>query len=257
MALWHLAYMAYMPHNFWIFSNKVCKCWGKSEIKNHNKYFQTGGTVFNTTISYWYPFCIIVLAISATFCCIQQFPPLNLSQYCENMLIQLLQSSLLRWENHYGICHCGINAATCTLQHHTTNWFQINWTSPSLVGICWSLSHLGRDKMAVIFQTTFSNSFSWMKLHKFPLRFHLSLLQGVQLSIFQHWFSHYLNQWWLLYWRIYASLGLNDLTLIRYWRLKPAVNHIIQHIEAETKWPPFSRRHFQIDFLEWKHMNFD
>ena len=29
------------------------------------------------------------------------------------------------------------------------------------------------------------------------------------------------------------------------------------HIEAETKWPPFSRRHFQMDFLEWKYMNFD
>ena len=24
--------------------------------------------------------------------------------------------------------------------------------------------------------------------------------------------SHYLNQWWLFYWRIYASLGLNELT---------------------------------------------
>ena len=24
--------------------------------------------------------------------------------------------------------------------------------------------------------------------------------------------SHYLNQWWLIYWRIYASLGLNQLT---------------------------------------------
>ena len=23
--------------------------------------------------------------------------------------------------------------------------------------------------------------------------------------------SHYLNQWWLVYWRIYASLGLNEL----------------------------------------------
>ena len=41
-------------------------------------------------------------------------------------------------------------------------------------------------------------------------------------NIFQHWFrewlgavqatSHYLNQWWLVYWRIYASLGLNELT---------------------------------------------
>ena len=29
------------------------------------------------------------------------------------------------------------------------------------------------------------------------------------------------------------------------------------HIEADTKWPPFSRRHFQMHFLEWKCMNFD
>ena len=32
---------------------------------------------------------------------------------------------------------------------------------------------------------------------------------------------------------------------------------VSQHIEAETKWPPFSRRHFQMGFLEWKCMNFD
>ena len=28
------------------------------------------------------------------------------------------------------------------------------------------------------------------------------------------------------------------------------------HIEAETKWPPFSRQHFQMHFLEWKYVNF-
>ena len=28
------------------------------------------------------------------------------------------------------------------------------------------------------------------------------------------------------------------------------------HIEAEAKWLSFSRRHFQIDFLEWKCQNF-
>ena len=31
----------------------------------------------------------------------------------------------------------------------------------------------------------------------------------------------------------------------------------IEHIEAETTWPPFSRRHFQMHFLEWKYMNCD
>ena len=29
-----------------------------------------------------------------------------------------------------------------------------------------------------------------------------------------------------------------------------------KHIEAETKWTPFSRRHFQVHFCEWKCMNF-
>ena len=69
-----------------------------------------------------------------------------------------------------------------------------------------TLTHSGRDKMAVIYQTTFSNAFSWMKIIKFWLKFHLSLFLRVQLTIFHHWFrwwlgavqatSHYLNQWW-------------------------------------------------------------
>ena len=37
------------------------------------------------------------------------------------------------------------------------------------------LSHWGRDKMAAIFQTTFSNAFFLMKMFKFWLRFHWSL----------------------------------------------------------------------------------
>ena len=85
------------------------------------------------------------------------------------------------------------------------------------------LTHWGRDKMAAIIQTTFSNAFSWMKMYEFRLRFHWSLFLRVQLSIFHHWFrwwlgagqvrSHYLNQWWLVYWRTYASLGLNELRM--------------------------------------------
>ena len=47
----------------------------------------------------------------------------------------------------------------------------------------------------------------------------------VQLTIIEHWFRqwlgagkamrHYLNQWWLVYRRIYASLGLNKLNMQR------------------------------------------
>ena len=38
--------------------------------------------------------------------------------------------------------------------------------------------------------------------------------------------------------------------------LEQSQNEILQ-IEADTKWPPFYRRRSEIDFLEWKYMNFD
>ena len=64
---------------------------------------------------------------------------------------------------------------------------------------------------------------TWTKMFALRLTFHWRLFRRVHLTIFQHWFrkwlgvdqatSHYLNQWWLVYWRIYASLGLNELKL--------------------------------------------
>ena len=60
-------------------------------------------------------------------------------------------------------------------------------------------------------------------MYELWLIFHWSLFLRVQLTIFQHRFRWwpdanqatglYLNQWWLVYWRIYASLGINELTL--------------------------------------------
>ena len=44
------------------------------------------------------------------------------------------------------------------------------------------LTHCGQDKMDTIFQTSFSNAFSWMKMYKFWLRFHWSLFPRVQLT---------------------------------------------------------------------------
>ena len=104
-------------------------------------------------------------------------------------------------------------------------------------------------QMDAIFQTTFSNAFSWMKMYEFWLRFHWSLFPRVKITTFQHWFrqclgadqatSHYLNQWWKVYWSIYASLGLSELILDMmalknrsYWHL------ICSHISmiANRKW---------------------
>ena len=96
------------------------------------------------------------------------------------------------------------------------------------------LTHWGRDKMAAISQTMFSNAFSWMKMYEFRLKFHWSLFLRFQLTIFQHWFRYWLgavratslNQWWLVYWRIYASLGLNELTHLS----------LVPHIYASVNW---------------------
>ena len=51
-----------------------------------------------------------------------------------------------------------------------------------------------------------------------------SVLKG-PIEISQHWFrlrpgadlatSHYLNQWWFVYWHMYALLDLNELRLIK------------------------------------------
>ena len=64
-----------------------------------------------------------------------------------------------------------------------------NWTSRNtwlMITIDHNLlTHWGWDKMAAIFQTTFSNVFSWMKMFEFRLKFHWSLFLRVQLTISQ------------------------------------------------------------------------
>ena len=90
-----------------------------------------------------------------------------------------------------------------------------------------------REKMAAISQAISSNAFSWMKIYEFRLWIHRSLSLRFELTIFQHCFrkwlgagqatSHYLNQWWLVHRRIYASLGLNELTAekqVFHWQTK-------------------------------------
>ena len=113
-------------------------------------------------------------------------------------------------------------------QYHGCWWprdTRSNDINPIKVGISGprTLTHWGRDKMAAVSQTTLSSAFLWMKMLEFRLRFHWSLFLRVELTIIQHWFrwwpvagqatGHYLNQWWSVYWRIYTSLGLNELVV--------------------------------------------
>ena len=95
------------------------------------------------------------------------------------------------------------------------------WFNGALNKYTDGLTHWGPDKIDPILKTTFSNAISWMKILEFSLKFHWSFFpQGpinnipamVQIMAWR-WpgDSHYLNQRWLDYWRIYASLGLNEL----------------------------------------------
>ena len=58
-----------------------------------------------------------------------------------------------------------------------------------------------------------------------------------------------LSQIQVAIWRHKATLS--ELCMMNQLNLRP-----LKHIEAETKWPPSSRRHFQMDFIEWKCINF-
>ena len=83
------------------------------------------------------------------------------------------------------------------------------------------LTHWGRDKIDAFFPGHVSNAFFLMKVYTFRLRFHWSLFQRVHVTTLQHWFikrlcasqgtNHHLNKWWIYYWIIYASLGLNEI----------------------------------------------
>ena len=86
------------------------------------------------------------------------------------------------------------------------------------------LTHWGRDKMAATSQMTLSIAFSWMKMLEFRLNFHWSLFLRVQLKYSTIGSDNGLapsrrqaiiwTNGGIVYWRIYASLGLNELMIL-------------------------------------------
>ena len=77
----------------------------------------------------------------------------------------------------------------------------------------------GRDFADDIFTCILFNEYCCILI-----KFSLTCVRKGPLTMIQHWFrkwlgadqatSHYLNQWWLVYRHIYASLGLNELSRI-------------------------------------------
>ena len=77
------------------------------------------------------------------------------------------------------------------------------------------LTRWGRDKIAAISQTTFFKCIFLNENVWISLKIWLKCVPKVPINnIPALATSHYLNQWWLVYWRIYASLVLNaDLSI--------------------------------------------
>ena len=63
-----------------------------------------------------------------------------------------------------------------SLLHDLVNVFQTS--KVLLISKVSPLTHWGQHKMAAIFQTTFSNAFSWMKMYELWLRFHWFFSRG-------------------------------------------------------------------------------
>ena len=149
------------------------------------------------------------------------------------------------------------------------------WAHRLRISLLFFLTHWGRDEINAVFQMAYSNVFSWMKMYCFRLKFHWSLFSRAQLTRSQHWFkywleadqatSHYLKQWWIFYWHIYASLGLNELnspqTLVHFrdnfvyapsqWEMTFQCNIVSHGCNVVSHWLGTCRE-WSLHFNSWK-----
>ena len=82
----------------------------------------------------------------------------------------------------YFFCDCFFKHGLSTCRPCTTKTKQI-WQVHQLYAYCLNtisahkeLTHWGRDKMAAIFQTTFSEAFSWKKIYNFCIKISLKFV---------------------------------------------------------------------------------
>ena len=68
---------------------------------------------------------------------------------------------------------------------NTQQWSDVYWRiryQTISIKFYVELKHWGRDRMAAIFQTIFSNAFAWMKMYGFRLQFYWTLFVRVKLK---------------------------------------------------------------------------
>ena len=120
---------------------------------------------------------------------------------------------------------CGRHHIYIPSHHTTSNIYTYIYTywmwCGGWVGVCFtaflyqsvvllSINTLRPRKVAISFQRTFSNAFSWKKIYKFGLKFHWSFFLRVQLTMFHHW---YLVQ--IMAWRRPGDKPLSEPMMVR------------------------------------------
>ena len=115
---------------------------------------------------------------------VNQAPYMRILKSTECILHHFLYSKftrMLTWKRFYRYAK-----STLSSRNHVYSFtYTVDYTDVSK----FFLTYWGRDKMAAIFQTSFSIAFSWMKMYEFRIRFHWNLFLRVKLTIFQHWFK--------------------------------------------------------------------
>ena len=89
------------------------------------------------------------------------------------------QSWWIQWRTT-SFCCCCISIGTM-LYIYPWSAGRLHWT------------HWGRDKMAAIWQPTFSHAFTWMKMINIRLNVHWCLFPRVWLTVCQRWFRQWLG----------------------------------------------------------------
>ena len=157
------------------------------------------------------------LGLSLYFCVMQMRTTADLST-ASDIVSKVAPEKESHVECHYPLSYCSLSKMATILQtltsqciniilHNTFSHFMkvlsdictlllisfgvLPWVS-ILIGQSTTdgqdpLTHLPLDKMAAISQTTFSNTFSWMKMLEFQFNFPWNLFLRFQLTIHQHW----------------------------------------------------------------------
>ena len=79
------------------------------------------------------------------------------------------------------------NTLEIDFRNSLTSVVMFSWLKKSLSHCQQFLTHWGRDKMADILRTTFSNACSSMKIVVFWFKFHCNMFPWSQSTIIQHW----------------------------------------------------------------------